>query len=751
MATGITAGKPTTVNTYMVYCSGLGSQTQQTGNNTVVMPYAITTTSGTQTYYGFIGTKYTGYAGRCIVINVAGTQQRRVVLSSTAGTGSTYILTVNRDWDTNPTSTDTASIAYDMDDLETGGANTGVALGARTGTYDWTGILNIGDGTQYAGLYMGAGEGADIYDNGSTVSLLVKNNARLDVGYRTGTSSMSGGIFLFTHNTAAEPAIQFQSGSKGEFIDALLWGQIVAMFQENASGSAVIYRATKFLSTTYGSTFFGSSLYDCSISGRSTANEFIRLNSGTTVDGLIVFQTAGLTTASADTSTENITVRDVLFANNIDNIVINSNKTWYVINPTWSITTYNDSLFNWLTSTANYVYDQRSVDAIVQKTDGTLLQNANVLIYENTILADLVMETYTNSSGVAAGVFTYKLHSTNSSTTTYGGHALRVDKYGYMPFISTQSSSTAFSGTVVILLDSAVAEPTQATALTAGSGITWNEDTNASSVIEYTGGTGTLAVNDTVTGGSSGADGVVTKIVDGNSTAGTIHLKTRDANAFTGTESLSNGSGWTATLTSGSEQRFSIWIGGNALAMQTIHDYLAALTSETTLSANGEKIHEWGRDSQARALYYGAGGFYTDRSYGKGIYITNVSNIGTVDYFTDNSGVAWEPPASVDVTITVRDKDNNLLSGVQTAVYKTSDRAEILNMDTVTGVASASYSGSTPVNVEVRCRKSSFGGGSETRYIPFSSVQTIQSGTGLALDVTLRVDPNNNATAAMEV
>ena len=740
MATGITAGKPTTINTFMVYINGIGSQTQQSGSNTIVVPYAITTTSGNQTYYGFIGTKYTSYTGRCIVLNIAGTLQRRVVISQTAGTGSTIICTVNRDWDTVPTSTDTLHVAYDMDDLETGGANTGVILGTRTGTYDWSGLINVGDGVQYAGLYMGAGEAADIFDNGSTVSVIVKSGGRLDLGYRNSSGSfVSGGIFLFTHNTDGEPTIQFQSGSKGEIIDSLLWGQIKALFHENSSGSAIIYRGTKFLSASYGSTFFGSSLYTCSIGGRGGASEFVRFNASSTVDGLVIEKTAGVT-GTNDVSTESITLKNVAFVNNLAFITLNSNKTFYVINPTWTATTYSN--FTWTTSTANYVYDQRSVDATVQEADGTLIQNANVLMYEHTILADLVLETYTNSSGVASGVFTYKKHETNSATTTYGGHAYRVDCWLYSPFVSAQTSTLYRSGVVVLNSDANIVQTTQATALSAGSGITWNSDTNSSSVLSYTGGSGTLSVGNTVTGGTSTADGIVTKIVSGDSTEGIIHLKTRDGNAFSGTETLSNGAGWTATLTSGSEQRFTIWIDGNGLAMQTIYDYLAALTSQTTLSATGELVHEWGRDAETRALYNGSGGFYTNRSYSKGVYVTNVSNIGTVDYFTDDSGVAWEPPASVTVTVTVRDKDGSLLEDVQTGVYKISDRTEILNMDTAAGVATTFYTGTTPVNVEIRCRKAS--GGGPTKYKNFSSNQTIST-SGLDFSVTMEVDPNNNA------
>lgn len=130
--------------------------------------------------------------------------------------------------------------------------------------------------------------------------------------------------------------------------------------------------------------------------------------------------------------------------------------------------------------------------------------------------------------------------------------------------------------------------------------------------------------------------------------------------------------------------------------------------------------------------------------------------IQSPNVLTINVGVGYDTPyvhktgtgtvtvvSSVDVTITVKDKDGNLLTGVQTAVYRTSDRFEIMNEDTVAGVATTGYSGTKPVEVEVRCRKAS--STDPTRYKNFSSVQTITN-TGLTLAVTMLVDPNNNAT-----
>lgn len=110
---------------------------------------------------------------------------------------------------------------------------------------------------------------------------------------------------------------------------------------------------------------------------------------------------------------------------------------------------------------------------------------------------------------------------------------------------------------------------------------------------------------------------------------------------------------------------------------------------------------------------------------------------------TTSEGAAVTFSGSVTITVTVKDTDGNLLADVQTAVYKTSDRTELMNEDTIAGVASQAYTGATPVDVEVRCRKSSHPG---TKYKSFSSLQTIAAGTGLTLSVTLEEDTYNNAT-----
>jgi hypothetical protein len=121
--------------------------------------------------------------------------------------------------------------------------------------------------------------------------------------------------------------------------------------------------------------------------------------------------------------------------------------------------------------------------------------------------------------------------------------------------------------------------------------------------------------------------------------------------------------------------------------------------------------------------------------------VAHTGTSGTLSYYKARGGDTVNVTSSVPVVITVKDTDGNLLDNIQTGVWKTSDRTEIMNEDTVSGVASENYTGSTPVEVEVRCRRASSG---FTKYKNYSSIQTI-SGSGLTLSVTLVEDPLNTS------
>ena len=660
MTISYSAGTGTVINSFAM-TQTLATQAQQSGNRTVVVTNTLSALGAN------IGTKYSTYVGRLVVISRGtGNEQRRLCISQAAGTGTTVILTVNEDWTTNPVATtDTIHVAYDVDDIETGGAGGGINLNAKTGLYELTNDLNLNSG---AGLYNGAGQALELDDNGSSINTFVASGAFFYSGYSADGKPVGGGLFTSYNNSNGEPNIQFQSSSKGYFYDTLFWAQLVTQQFECANGSSNYFNGCKFLFNTQELHLYGATLIDCAITGKKATTEIIRVDAGTVVNGLVLSNVDTLDTA-ADTATETITLEGVIFSNITDLINVRNNKTWNLIDPVWSATSYTD--FTWIGTTANYIYDKRSVKVTVQQADGTELSNTLVVVYAGGIVNNLVLELVTDGNGYAEDAFTYRQFLTGSTAITYSEHAVRIDKWLYTPFVAAQASNESFNTTVTLLTDPNIVETTQSTALSDGSGITWNYDgpVNTSVILRYTGGTGTLLVGMIITGGTSGATGTVTEIIEGDSTAGTVHLSDAFSTFSVGGETISRTGGtagtWSATYTAATMQKFSRWIDGNNKSLQVIYDYLAALTSETTLSATGKLIHEWGIESETRVLYLGIDGFYTNRNtVGVGIIIVN-TGAGIVEYFTDDNGGTFTPYVGIQLTISA----NVTLVGAEVRIY----------------------------------------------------------------------------------
>jgi hypothetical protein len=90
----------------------------------------------------------------------------------------------------------------------------------------------------------------------------------------------------------------------------------------------------------------------------------------------------------------------------------------------------------------------------------------------------------------------------------------------------------------------------------------------------------------------------------------------------------------------------------------------------------------------------------------------------------------------VDLTITVVDKNQDPISGVQTAIFRQDNGQQLMNEDTnILGVATEEFVYSSDVAIIIRCRKSE--DIDDPRYKPFSTTGTIRS-TGFDLKVTMQ-------------
>ena len=654
----------------------LPSQAQQTGNNTVVVSDTLGNIGGGQIGNGTNGIGDT-YAGRLLIINQnTGSEQIRFCTTDAAGTGTTRILTVSEDWTTNPViTTDTIYVPYEFGDIEDGGAGNGINLNSKSGLWEFSNTLEI----QSTGvLQTVGGQGMELDDQGTTYAFQVQSGGFFYGGYPAAGANISGSQIISYNNATGEPTTEVLSGGHLHLWDCLVWAQRFGQQFDVQDGGEGYFRRTKFLSVTDELILYDSDIGDCSADGRGATTEIVRVDTGTVCDGFVIANVDTLD-SRADTVTETLTLSGVQFVNVTDLINVRNNKTWDMIDPIWDATTFSD--FVWVGTTSNAVNDRRSVFAVVQEADGTKLQNALVNIYENTQLADLVQELTTDVDGEASGNFLYLEHLTNSTTNTYGGHALQAGKWLYLPFVAAQVSTEAFNGTIVLNPDNNITETTQATAITAGSGITWNEDTNPSEVVAFTGGSGTLADGMIITYSPSGAVGTISTAMSGDSTAGEFHLHTRNATAI-GTGQTFTRTGGTAgtfsgTHTNASEQPFSIWIDGNDLAMTIIYDYLAARQNETTLTATGELIWEWCRSAQTQPLYYNGSAFFTEVSNAKGIVVVD-GGAGTQAYYTDDNGVQYVPPVTVTVTF------DSLKDNSEVRIYEAGTNVELAGVEDAT-------------------------------------------------------------------
>jgi hypothetical protein len=741
---GITTGA--SISSYAFGETSLPSQTDQTGNNTVITTDGIDDTVNASPGNGGQVTG-TDFVGRLIVIRLGTeTEETRLVTADVASTGNTRKLTVSEDWDTVPASGDSFYAFYNMNDLE----NVTSEYNTRTGFYEMTNPIIVGNGTALGGLFIGNGELVEVEDSKSATvyHLEIQNNGRLQVGYLRGGKPIAGAYLTGINNTQGEAWINFEAGSEGRLYDVRFIAGLnpLAFVISDGTNDIKADNFSIFQGTDEGE-FLDSEWKNGSITGSNTTTEIIRVDAGTTMDNVTFINIDTVTHKTA--GTETIELRNCSWVGTNDYIDLDDDKTWNIVNPTWGATTNSDFEDTAVAGTAT-INDQRSIDVVVQKADGTKLQSALINIYENTQLDDLVLETTTDSNGIASGVFNYIVHSWTTgtgSTTTYGGHALQCGKWLYLPFVATQVSTDLFDGTIVLSPDNNIVQTTQATAKTDGSGITWNEDTNPSELIDFTTGSGTLAVGMVLTFSPSGAVGTITQSLDGDSTSGTIHLDTRNSTAIANGDTFSRTGGtagtFSGTYTNSTSQEFSIHIDGNSKSFQTIYDYLSAIQTETTLTADGEKIWEWCRAAQTQPLYTTGSSFYTEQSNSKGIIIINGGG-GTVDYYTDDTGTTWVPPTTVTVQITVKDITGTEIQNAQVGVFATSDGSAVTpTADTnASGVYSQSYTGTTPIEVKVWVRKASAGA---TKYKNYSSIQNITA-SGLTLDVTMVEDPNNNAT-----
>lgn len=210
--------------------------------------------------------------------------------------------------------------------------------------------------------------------------------------------------------------------------------------------------------------------------------------------------------------------------------------------------------------------------------------------------------------------------------------------------------------------------------------------------IPYDAETSPFTEGATLTGGTSGATGVITA-VDDDGTTGNLCVRSV-LGTFLDNETITDDNGTPGSATAN--------IPSGAIRLRT--------TAEAPLV-------RW----------------ESGRLVGQpGVFISGASRL------TDMLGVEQIPPQTVNLTVTVRDITASPIENAQVAIYDSND-VELLNTDTnASGIAATTYIYSADEPVTVRVRKSSPG---DTRYEFITRPSTIEV-TGLSEFVTLEEDPN---------
>jgi len=100
--------------------------------------------------------------------------------------------------------------------------------------------------------------------------------------------------------------------------------------------------------------------------------------------------------------------------------------------------------------------------------------------------------------------------------------------------------------------------------------------------------------------------------------------------------------------------------------------------------------------------------------------------------YTPNGGTVYFAPSVVDLKVYVKDEDGNNLNGIRVAIFTSPGLVELMNEETVDGLATESFSYVSPEDITVRVRKQG--------YVPVNQSSQIGE-AGLLVYITLSDDP----------
>ena len=780
---GITSVNPTVgvVVTSAAMNETLGNQSQQTGNNTVVVSDDIPTLSN-----GNLETSPV-YNDRLVIIRQgAGDEELRYILSTASGTGNTEILTVSEDWDLVPADSDTIHVSYIIQDAAT---VTGFTLVNKTvQDYNSSRRFTIGSGSgTFAFIAFINGVGLQSDDNGSTTvaAITIEDGGRFDCGYLDGGNPTSGCKIQFANGSDGELALEMITNAEFNCFASYIDGVNRELVDFNTSTTSKIRMRGVRWTFAINDIIWGvqdTDLNDVAFlsdGGGTTPRINVRdWLTGNQTKNLLLNGFDGL---ESNTSGDDPELRNITFVRMSKLMTIATAENWVIVNPVgMDISTLNqddvsiagtgdlikkfefrnkshDLTDNPLT--AKQYVTARSFRATL---DSWTVMNEDVADSNGESVQDTEVTLYVDSGGTSL---------TASSTTTFIEHSA---KYGFIPIaksiLPANEDETVFPTKYGKAIDYAHSvddfqvEGTAATARTLGDAtnavaIHYQRESGQASghIVKYTGGSGTLVVGDTFKNDNNSAEHIVAEIIEGDSVAGTVILQSfNNINVVDVTQIFDNdGGGWTANYTSASLLEYEFLIDADGLSPQELYDYLNAKLDETTLDQATpifmNYILAWGTNGTSALPFVGdtlgsPNKFKSVRNAsifdGWAVYNLGGVGLGGITGYEDNNGDDFVPAASVTVTIHCERKDTGAnIQSVQVIVTLVSDGSEVdpTGVTDSNGDYSFSYTYTGDVNVNIFVRK----GTSGDVYIPDDGVNTIKS-SGMNQTFLMVIDTNNN-------
>jgi hypothetical protein len=663
----------------------LSAQTLATTSSIeVVLDTGVGTNNGNLFSAGttFIGEAAPTLIGRTMILRRGlGTEETRYITACTLVGGCT-VLTVSEAWVQDPASGDTYDFCYTLDDTST---VTGITFGKKSGLYASSRRMILLGGTF---TYLGIHDGAALETNGGTGSVIdidLNSSAQLDIGYLFGgVGAQSGFVFpAVSAIAAAQPFILARSGSTMRFYDFVIRTTISNVKTTLAAGASATWERGKTFRISGSSEFTNLKASDVvfestAIGGAST--HFLRINSSSDFNQCRLIGTGGFQATAGST----LNIKNINFINNFRNITIEASQTWNVINPTWLIDTTGQSELQFNSSTANIVNELYSLDVGVADAGGSAIASAVVYVYEGTQNLDLPNFAITNASGIAStqNVLneTYEDLAASLFNVSYGDFALKVFKYGKLPFVATHPRLTERDQTVTLVSDAAASELSAASAINKGSaiGIGVFRESIPGTLIAYDTLTGAITLGVSVLAATSGAEGVIKEDTSTSSSTGFVFVSNRNATDFLDDEAVErvaapgsalftvNGSTGDVGV-SGTNLDFTWHINASGASLGVTYNYLSARQAEESPQAIFTSSIQWGEDEQGLLVQLGGAGYLTERNVNlaEGVYVSN-RGAGTAAFFTADDGNTFTPPVTVTFTLTginasteVRLIDNN--------------------------------------------------------------------------------------------